>query len=109
MPRRIDGAVRQEGKGDEGRDQESEPAEHIVPVKLGDEPVQRLFVGQDGGGDDAEADGEAAMTEHDYNAEQKHDDRGNLGGPFLASSARPRRYDIARADKGADDQEANRQ
>ncbi len=106
---RIDGLVRQEGKGDEGRDQESQARIDIVPAELGDEPVQRLFVGEDGGSDDAETDGKLAMTEHDHNAEQKHDNRGNLGGQPLAVSARPRRDDIARPDEGADDQEGGRQ
>ena len=83
---RIDGLVRQERQRDEGRDQEPQAGEDVVPAELLHEAMQRLLVGEHGGGDDAEPDGERSIAEHDHGAEQEHDDRGDLGGEPLAVS-----------------------
>ena len=51
--------------------------------------MQRLLVGENRGGHDAEPDRQRLVAVHDHGAEQKHDDRGNFGGQPLAILTRP--------------------
>ena len=100
---RVDRLVRQQRQRNEGRDQQPRARIDVVPAELVDEAVQRLLIGEHGGGHHGEADGKLGMAEHHHRAQDEDDDGGDFGGEALSVLARARRDEIADGNKSAGD------
>jgi hypothetical protein len=71
--------------------------------------MQRLLVSEHGGGEDANADCQLLVAEHDHGAEQEDNWLRHLGGQPLAVRTWLGIDEIARSDEGAHDEDGGSQ